>query len=61
MVSAFGVLLNTLALEIEDGVIRAVYAMRNPDKLRGAAARFGLITEDRVPGGTQPALIRGRG
>ena len=60
LVSAFGVLLQTLALEIEDGVIRAVYVMRNPDKLRGAADRFGLVTEDRVPGGTQ-RLIRGRG
>jgi RNA polymerase sigma-70 factor (ECF subfamily) len=59
VVYASGILLNTLALEIEDGLIHAVYAMRNPDKLRGTAARFGLTTEDRVPGGTR-GLIRRR-
>ena len=32
----------TAAFEIEDGVIRALYVMRNPDKLRHlAAARHG--------------------
>jgi RNA polymerase sigma-70 factor (ECF subfamily) len=63
VISALGVLVNTLALEIEDGKIVAVYAMRNPDKLRGAAARFGLMTEDRLPAGTQPPttpLVRSR-
>jgi RNA polymerase sigma-70 factor, ECF subfamily len=59
LVSAFGVLVQTLAFEIEDGRIRGVYVMRNPDKLHGTAGRLGMITEDQIPGGS-PGLVRRR-
>jgi RNA polymerase sigma-70 factor (ECF subfamily) len=36
-----GRVLQTLALDIQDGRIAALYATRNPDKLTGVTARFG--------------------
>lgn len=36
-----GELDHTLSIEVEDGQIRAIYVVRNPDKLRAVSAAFG--------------------
>jgi RNA polymerase sigma-70 factor (ECF subfamily) len=37
-----GQVLQTTALDVEDGRIKGIYIMRNPDKLRHVAAMLGI-------------------